>query len=642
MSTAAESASRHARLLVGLLALMVALALPSFAGAGEITVFSCHDPAGSPVGHDGWTNHRTADTDMVASDSCAAGGQGALSAELAANGAGYGDAARTEWDFAAPAWASVASYTLHLAGSYALPSTGGGSGQAFVNASDESDPNYDYRNLGAAAQGPWTVSRTPPAPVQTLTVNASCDGQGGPCPAGQRVAQVALSSAEILMRDPTTPTVSSLSGTLVPGASVRGSGEVGFDATDSGPGVYAAQLSVDGHAQPAVALDRNDGWCVNLGQTTDGTRSFAHPDPCLQSVSGALTLDTTVLADGEHDIRLSVEDASGNTAIGYDGALVTHNAPVQDSPPTLTGSASTGSVLSVSPGEWSAPAGAGAITYGYQWEDCNPTGGECQSIAGASAQTYSPTGPDQGHTLKVTVTASDQDGAASASSPASQPIPATSTNLSSSLGAANGTGASEAAMLRLTPTALTRAYADSALTVKGTLTATSGTPIGSASLQLLETAGTMTRLLATVRSAANGTFTASVPRGGSRTLTVAYRAYASDPQPAASATIRESVPAPVTLRVSPRRASPTGRIELSGRVAGPVPVDGVIVDLLVHYRGRWEPFRTPRTDRRGAFRVSYQFQGARGRFPFRAHVPGGQAGYDYSAGQSRPVIVRTR
>jgi len=67
----------------------------------------------------------------------------------------------------------------------------------------------------------------------------------------------------------------------------------------------------------------------------------------------------------------------------------------------------------------------------------------------------------------------------------------------------------------------------------------------------------------------------------------------------------------------------------------------VSVDLLVHYRGHWEPFRTPRTDAAGHFTVVYQFEGARGRFPFRAEVPPSQADFAFGRGFSGVVDVVT-
>lgn len=107
----------------------------------------------------------------------------------------------------------------------------------------------------------------------------------------------------------------------------------------------------------------------------------------------------------------------------------------------------------------------------------------------------------------------------------------------------------------------------------------------------------------------------------------------------AQASVSETVSAGVALTVKPRRTVSTGAIILSGQVQGPLPEGGVIVELLVHYRGAWVPFRAPRTNSQGHFRVSYRFEGAIGRFPFRAEVPAGQSELPYSSGYSNTVSV---
>ncbi len=149
------------------------------------------------------------------------------------------------------------------------------------------------------------------------------------------------------------------------------------------------------------------------------------------------------------------------------------------------------------------------------------------------------------------------------------------------------------------------------------------------------------KLIGDAKTGATGTFVASAPAGPSRTIEVAYRAFSGDGAYAASARIIESVEAGVQLGISPRRTSAEGAITLTGRVLGPVPPQGVSVDLLVHYRGHWEPFRTPRTDAAGHFTVVYQFEGASGRFPFRAEVPPSQADFSFGRGLSEVVDVVT-
>jgi hypothetical protein len=521
--------------------------------AHQMTVFSCHDPAGNPVGHDGWLTQRTGDLNMSLIDNCSSGAAGALALELGASTSGYGGGARSEWVFSAPTWSTISGYELQIAGSYAIPSTGAGSGQVYVNASDESDPNYDYRNLGAGAVGAYTLSRTPPAPVSSIDVNASCDGQYGPCAGGAVISRVEVSSAAFLLNDSTTPAVGGLTGSLVSGSTLKGTAEVSFAATDSGPGVYSAWLVVDGQSQPAAILNTNNGWCRDLGQTTNGTRSFAHPDPCPQSASGTLALDTTGLADGAHSLKLVVDDASGDTTTAYSGSFTTANS-------------------------------AG------------------RSAAFASA---APVGS----------------------------------------GTANGAGASESARVLLNGRhTIARSFAHRAFKLGGGLLDSQGRPIANAELDVLERTGSsgQTRAIAHVRTGADGSFAAGVPAGPSRIVTIRYRAFSGDPSYSAQASVAESVAAGVRLRVSPGHTSSNGTITLSGQVLGPLPRQGVVVELLVHYRGVWEPFRTPRTDSRGRFSVAYRFQGGVGTFPFRAEVLGGQSGFPYAQGSSGAVDVATR
>ena len=638
-------------LLSAIIALGGVLASAPAAHADQLTVFSCHDPAGNAVGNDGWSVQRTADDFMTAADTCAHEDSGYLLLELGANGSGYPNAAQVQWVFTAPAWGSIASYSVGVAGSYGVPG-GQGEGQAFIDASDESDPIYDYRNLGAGPAGAATISRTPPAPASSITANASCDGQLGRCPPGVAVSHLYISSARMVLNDPTTPTVSDVTGPLLASGSGRGESEVSFNAADSGPGIYSGHLVVDGVAQPASILNSNNGWCVNLGQTSDGTRSFAHPDPCLQSVSASLPLDTTGLRDGQHAVKLIVEDASGNAAIGWSGMVTTDNAPADAGAPTIAAPSevSAGTALTAQPGSWSASAGAGAVSYSYQWQDCNIEGNSCTAIAGAESSTYDATTSDIGHTLRVQVTAADTDGSATAASGASSgvsSVPQSSTGPTggtATVDAPNGSGASEHAQLHLhVPAAVGRSFAQRALKITGSLANAQGQPIAGAQLQVLEqpAGSSAAHVIGQVGTSSTGAFMASVTAGPSRVIEIAYRAFSADAGYAAAAQVHESVAAGVQLQVSPRGVSRTGRIILRGRVLGPIPEQGVVVELLVRYRGQWEPLRTPRTSPGGRFTAVYQFEGAVGRFPFKAEFFAGQSGFPYASGQSTPVTVRS-
>ncbi len=212
-------------------------------------------------------------------------------------------------------------------------------------------------------------------------------------------------------------------------------------------------------------------------------------------------------------------------------------------------------------------------------------------------------------------------------------------------GARNGANASANAELRLgVPRAISRAFGRRALRLPGRLVNANGQPIGGATLDVLQqvTGASRSQLVARARTTADGSFVAIAPAGPSRLIDVAYRAFTGEAGYATEAKVQESVRAGVELDVSPRRTGPEGTITLSGKVEGPIPRQGVVVDLLVHYRGRWEPFRTPRTNSRGRFRVLYQFEGGVGRFPFRALAFGGQSGFPFSSGESGAVDVLTR
>jgi hypothetical protein len=224
------------------------------------------------------------------------------------------------------------------------------------------------------------------------------------------------------------------------------------------------------------------------------------------------------------------------------------------------------------------------------------------------------------------------------------PGPGTTSSATGPAGSPNGSAASEGAHLQLgVRSPISRTYAKRALRVTGRLLNAQGLPIAGASLDVLQQVdGANLELIGRARTGSDGTFVASVPGGPSRMIEIAYRAFSTDTGYAAVAKLAESVDAGVQLGVSPQRTGSEGTITLSGRVLGPVPSQGVVVELLVHYRGHWEPFRDPRTDSRGRFRVVYQFQGGIGRFPFRAVVFGSQGDFPFAPGESRGVDVTTK
>ena len=96
-------------------------------------------------------------------------------------------------------------------------------------------------------------------------------------------------------------------------------------------------------------------------------------------------------------------------------------APASSSPPSISGTASTGSTVTANVGTWT---GSAPITYQYQWQICDEKGNGCHDITGATSQTYVIKDADKGNTLRVEVIASNSDGSKTATSPASGSIAA--------------------------------------------------------------------------------------------------------------------------------------------------------------------------------------------------------------------------
>jgi hypothetical protein len=129
-------------------------------------------------------------------------------------------------------------------------------------------------------------------------------------------------------------------------------------------------------------------------------------------------------------VRLTVTDALGETGTVEHNVYVASAstpAPVNTAAPSIAGTAAVGDRLTASPGTWS-----GGPTYAYQWSDCNSSGSGCTSIAGATGTTYTVANGDEGHTIEVTVTATNAGGSASATSGPTAVVPTPSSPPSNS------------------------------------------------------------------------------------------------------------------------------------------------------------------------------------------------------------------
>jgi hypothetical protein len=94
------------------------------------------------------------------------------------------------------------------------------------------------------------------------------------------------------------------------------------------------------------------------------------------------------------------------------GRMQAQLVPKNTALPTISGSPVAGETLTASKGTWSGSASS----FAFQWQRCNSAGAGCTSIPGATGQTYVVVEADLGSTLRVSVTARNTVGSASATS----------------------------------------------------------------------------------------------------------------------------------------------------------------------------------------------------------------------------------
>ena len=103
-------------------------------------------------------------------------------------------------------------------------------------------------------------------------------------------------------------------------------------------------------------------------------------------------------------------------------------------------------------------------------------------------------------------------------------------------------------------------------------------------------------------------------------------------------------PASTSLRVTRKRVLNGQAVTFRGRLRTlPAPAGGKLVELQVRLSGRWQTFRTVRTDAAGRWAIPYRFRRTRGvqHYRFRARLPH-EASYPFVAGGSRSLTVRVR
>ena len=181
------------------------------------------------------------------------------------------------------------------------------------------------------------------------------------------------------------------------------------------------------------------------------------------------------------------------------------------------------------------------------------------------------------------------------------------------------------------------------VTIAGRLENRDGQPVPGAEIQVLSSSATAPeQLLGLVSSDADGRFRYEAFADATRTLKFVYRGTPVLLPAQAEVSILTS--AASTLRASPQRLRNGQSVRFAGRLrALPAPPAGKLVELQVVLSGRWQTFRTTRTQADGSWAIRYRFRRTCGllRYRFRARLPA-EAGYTFQTGYTRALSVRVR
>ena len=196
-------------------------------------------------------------------------------------------------------------------------------------------------------------------------------------------------------------------------------------ASAATPPTNTAAPSLSGAAQDGKALTANKG-------TWAGTAPITYTYQWQQSSDGGATWSNIAGATGtsytppagsageQVQVVVTATNSGGSgQATSAASAVILAAPPVNTVAPSLSGTAQDGKALTAAKGTWT---GVATITYTYQWQQSSDGGATWSDITGATASSYTPPAGSAGQQVHVVVTATNGDGTAQATSPASAAI----------------------------------------------------------------------------------------------------------------------------------------------------------------------------------------------------------------------------
>lgn len=299
-----------------------ALSFAGAAGAADLRVWSCHGPAGEPLGAGNLQSSATGDGAVrdAAAGGCSSAAAGAgVQAALQPSGDTVAAGSSALFSFAIPTGLVPRSVTMPwvLAGMTPGTAPAGLRARALAGPAVLSDVSSDAAG-GLAPAGPLGAALT----ERQVTVVLACAGPGpcqsavpSPGEASATVGRVAVTAS-----DTAAPTGSAyLASDPVRDRVLR----VRVNAQDLGAGLGEARVLIDG--QPAATADLSGG-CADL--EPGGLLDLPATGMCRsQVVAEPIDINVGALAVGPHSVQVVVTDAVGNEATLLSSSFVVFDPP---------------------------------------------------------------------------------------------------------------------------------------------------------------------------------------------------------------------------------------------------------------------------------------------------------------------------
>lgn len=378
-------------LLTAALAAMASLAASVPASAGTYVVTACG--ASSQHANHSWTLTNTLTAVQGANQCGGSDGWGGLFVRERTGGSfsPLSDGQRAGWTFTPPAGLMVSALTysrwLFKSGDNNLQATLQNAAGATLESCSIVFP-ADSCSVGegggrsATLTGLNTTALSIGVGCRLRAPATSCPAGGGSSPEFGAV----LYDAAVTVSDVGPPSAGGVSGELLDGGWQHGARRLAVGGSDAS-GISQAMVLVDGNevAHTALACD------------------YTYAKPCPDSAGTAVTVDTSTLTDGRHDVQGGVVDAAGNRSVSSAQAVTVDNtAPA--GPEGLT-----------APSGWRrehtvqltgrVPGGQISPVTTVRWQVCDEQASSCDGLQTAPVAgdqvAVTPSVPDGRHVVRV-------------------------------------------------------------------------------------------------------------------------------------------------------------------------------------------------------------------------------------------------